>query len=108
MIDTASQRRTGIVLVLAAAVAWSTAPFFTRLLALLDSWTILFWRGLSGATAITVVLVRPARCARRSDQHGEACESGRPIISFPGAVRFCSSLAADNWRRTTSCNEIVR
>jgi drug/metabolite transporter (DMT)-like permease len=57
MTETASQRRPGIALVLAAAVAWSTAPFFTRLLVLLDSWTILFWRGLSGAAVITVVLV---------------------------------------------------
>ncbi len=29
-----SQHRLGIALVVAAAVAWSTAPFFTRLLAL--------------------------------------------------------------------------
>jgi drug/metabolite transporter (DMT)-like permease len=57
MIETATQRRTGIVLILAAAVAWSTAPLFTRLLALLDSWTILFWRGLSGAAVITIVLL---------------------------------------------------
>jgi len=56
MTDTASQRRTGIALVIAAAVAWSTAPFFTRLLPL-DSWTILFWRGLFGGATITVVLV---------------------------------------------------
>jgi drug/metabolite transporter (DMT)-like permease len=56
MTETASQRRTGIVLVIAAAVAWSTAPFFTRLLAF-DSWTILFWRGLFGAASITVALV---------------------------------------------------
>jgi drug/metabolite transporter (DMT)-like permease len=50
-----SQRRTGIVLVTGAAVAWSTAPFFTRLLAF-DSWTILFWRGLFGGGLITVLL----------------------------------------------------
>jgi drug/metabolite transporter (DMT)-like permease len=56
MIETASQRRTGIALVIAAAIAWSTAPFFTRLLAL-DSWTILFWRGLFGGAVIAVVLV---------------------------------------------------
>jgi hypothetical protein len=36
-----SQHRAGIALVVAAAVAWSTAPFFTRLLPF-DSWTILF------------------------------------------------------------------
>jgi drug/metabolite transporter (DMT)-like permease len=56
MTDTAAQRRTGIVLVVAAAVAWSTAPFFTRLLPF-DSWTILFWRGLFGAISISAVLV---------------------------------------------------
>jgi hypothetical protein len=39
------QHHLGIALVLAAAVAWCTAPFFTWLLPF-DSWTILFWRGL--------------------------------------------------------------
>jgi drug/metabolite transporter (DMT)-like permease len=56
MTETASQRRTGIALVVAAAVAWSTAPFFTRLLPF-DSWTILFWRGLFGGGLIAAVLV---------------------------------------------------
>jgi drug/metabolite transporter (DMT)-like permease len=51
-----SQHRSGIALVVAAAVAWSTAPFFTRLLPF-DSWTILFWRGLFGAAMISVILV---------------------------------------------------
>jgi drug/metabolite transporter (DMT)-like permease len=51
-----SQHRSGIALVVAAAVAWSTAPFFTRLL-LFDSWTILFWRGLFGGGLIAAVLV---------------------------------------------------
>ena len=51
-----SQHRTGIALVVAAAVAWSTAPFFTRLLPF-DSWTILFWRGLFGGGLIAVLLV---------------------------------------------------
>ena len=51
-----SQRRLGIALVVAAAVAWSTAPFFTRLLAF-DSWTILFWRGLFGGGLIAAILV---------------------------------------------------
>jgi drug/metabolite transporter (DMT)-like permease len=51
-----SQHRRGIALVVAAAVAWSTAPFFTRLLPF-DSWTILFWRGLFGAAMISAILV---------------------------------------------------
>ena len=45
MTEARSQHRLGIALVVAAAVFWSTAPFFTRLLHY-DSWTILFWRGL--------------------------------------------------------------
>ncbi len=56
MAGTQSQHRTGIVLIVAAAVAWSTAPLFTRLLAF-DSWTILFWRGLFGGGVITAMLV---------------------------------------------------
>jgi drug/metabolite transporter (DMT)-like permease len=56
MAGTDSQHRSGIALVVAAAVAWSTAAFFTRLLPF-DSWTILFWRGLFGGGLITVVLV---------------------------------------------------
>ena len=50
------QHRAGVVLIIAAAVAWSTAPFFTRLLHL-DSWTILFWRGLFGGTSIALFLI---------------------------------------------------
>jgi EamA domain-containing membrane protein RarD len=56
MTETRSQHRLGIALVVAAAIAWSTAPFFTRLLAY-DSWTILFWRGLFGGGLIMVLMV---------------------------------------------------
>jgi hypothetical protein len=38
MAEVRSQHRLGIALVVAAAIAWSTAPFFTRLLPY-DSWT---------------------------------------------------------------------
>jgi drug/metabolite transporter (DMT)-like permease len=51
-----SSHRKGIVLVVTAAIAWSTAPFFTRLLPF-DSWTILFWRGLFGGALIATILV---------------------------------------------------
>ena len=51
-----TERRKGIALVVAAAVAWSTAAFFTRLLPF-DSWTILFWRGLFGCGAIVTFMV---------------------------------------------------
>jgi len=55
MAGTHSQHRLGVALVVAAAVAWSTAPFFTRLLPF-DSWTILFWRGLFGGGLIAAIL----------------------------------------------------
>jgi len=55
MTDDHSQRRLGIVLIIAAAIAWSTAPFFTRLLSH-DSWTILFWRGVFASGLISVFL----------------------------------------------------
>jgi drug/metabolite transporter (DMT)-like permease len=51
-----SERGLGVALVIAAAIAWSTAPFFTRLLPF-DAWTILFWRGLFAGSLITVFLV---------------------------------------------------
>ena len=56
MPDAPSERRLGVALIIAAAVAWSTAPFFTRLLPF-DPWTILFWRGLFGGGLIVVFLV---------------------------------------------------
>jgi len=59
------QHRKGVALIVAAAVAWSTAPFFTRLLHY-DSWTILFWRGLFGGgfIALFLVLTQGARGVR--------------------------------------------
>jgi drug/metabolite transporter (DMT)-like permease len=56
MPDAHHQHRTGIALVIAAAIALSTAPFFTRLLHF-DSWTILFWRGLFGGGFIAGFLI---------------------------------------------------
>jgi drug/metabolite transporter (DMT)-like permease len=56
MAGAASRHQLGIALVVAAAIAWSTAPFFTRLLAY-DSWTILFWRGLFGGGLIAALMV---------------------------------------------------
>jgi drug/metabolite transporter (DMT)-like permease len=43
----------GLMLVTLAAVAWSTSGFFTRLV-LLDSWTVLVWRGIFAALGLFV------------------------------------------------------
>lgn len=39
---------TGVLFLALAAICWSTAGLFTRLIAQ-DPWTILFWRGVFGA-----------------------------------------------------------
>jgi drug/metabolite transporter (DMT)-like permease len=87
-----SQHRKGIALVVAAAVAWSTAPFFTRLLPF-DSWTILFWRGLFGAAMIAAILVslqgwNGLRDFTRMDRTGWLVAS----LSTVGMVCFIPSL----------------
>jgi drug/metabolite transporter (DMT)-like permease len=92
MTDTVSQRRTGIALVIAAAVAWSTAPFFTRLLPL-DSWTILFWRGLFGGAVISVILVLTQGLAGLRDFTGMG-KSGWLVatLSMLGMITFIPAL----------------
>src|SRR6266481_2126906 len=89
-------RRTGIALVTAAAVAWSTAPFFTRLLHF-DSWTILFWRGLFGGGSITAfLLLRQGRAGLRDlIETGKsgwlvACLSTLGMVSFIPALQLTS------------------
>jgi drug/metabolite transporter (DMT)-like permease len=54
------RHRIGLLLVTGAAVAWSTAGFFSRLIAL-DSWTILFWRGLFGAALVACFMLTQRR-----------------------------------------------
>jgi drug/metabolite transporter (DMT)-like permease len=54
--------RTGFLLVTAAAIAFSTAGLFTRLIAS-DVWTMLFWRGLSGGLLIAGFIVWRYRAA---------------------------------------------
>jgi hypothetical protein len=54
---------TGVVLISASAVAYSSAGFFTRLIDV-DVWTLIFWRGLfSTLFLLTAVIVRHRRAA---------------------------------------------
>jgi len=91
-----SQRRLGITLVIAAAVAWSTAPFFTRLLPF-DSWTILFWRGLFGGGLIAAVLVLTQGRSGLKDLAGMG-RSGWLVASLStlGMVTFIPALQLTN------------
>src|SRR5262245_15238559 len=63
--DARRERRLGMELVAGAAVAWSTAGFFTRLLPY-DAWTILFWRGVFGCAFTALFLVVSERGDWRS------------------------------------------
>ena len=63
--DARRERRLGMALVAGAAVAWSTAGFFTRLLPY-DAWTILFWRGVFGCAFTAAFLVASQRGDWRS------------------------------------------
>lgn len=96
MADATSQHRKGIALIVAAAVAWSTAPFFTRLLPF-DSWTILFWRGLFGAAMIAAILVLlqgwgGLRDFTRMDRYGwlVASLSALAMVCFIPALQMTS------------------
>lgn len=62
-----SRTHLGLALVLFAVVAWSTAGYFTRLIAV-DSWTMQFWRAAFGAgTSFLAIL---------------AMQRGRPLRAF--------------------------
>jgi drug/metabolite transporter (DMT)-like permease len=50
-----AQKHLAMLLVVLAATAWSTAPYFVRVLPY-DSWTILFWRGVFGTALIMLCL----------------------------------------------------
>lgn len=53
--ERAARHRLGIWLVLGAALAWSSAGFFTRVVEA-DLWTMLVWRGGLGALVLLLVL----------------------------------------------------
>jgi drug/metabolite transporter (DMT)-like permease len=96
MAEVRSQQRLGIALVVAAAIAWSTAPFFTRLLPY-DSWTILFWRGLFGGGLIMVLMVllqgrAGLRDLTRMDKNGWLVAS----FSTLAMIAFIPSLQLTN------------
>ena len=58
--DSVARHRVGILCVSVAAIAWSTAGLYVKLIPT-DAWTMLFWRGIFGGifiTAITLYLQR--------------------------------------------------
>lgn len=87
-----NQRYLGWILVGLSAVAWSTAGFFTRLIAE-DVWTMLFWRGVFGGLAFLVMV---AVTNRGKVLQAYAGLGGGGIIlavtSGLGMIAFISSL----------------
>ena len=92
MVEPHPQHRLGVALVVAAAVAWSTAPLFTRLLPF-DSWTILFWRGLFGGGLIAAIMILTQGRAGLRDLAGMG-QSGWLVaaLSTLGMVTFIPAL----------------
>lgn len=96
MATTDRQHRAGVALVVAAAIAWSTAPFFTRLLHF-DPWTILFWRGLfgGGSIALFVIATQGLASARSVVAPGAngwlvACLSAIGMVNFIPSLQLTS------------------
>jgi drug/metabolite transporter (DMT)-like permease len=86
----------GIVLTAASAFAYSTSGFFTRLIPL-DTWTILFWRGIFAGVLIGGVIVW---------QHRRCTPAAIRAIGGPGlAAAVLSTLATimviNAFRRTS-------
>lgn len=76
------QQGLGVLLLLGAAVAFSTAGYFTRLIPL-DVWTLLFWRGIFAGAFVLAILVW---------QQGSAAWRSIPAMGLPGlAVTALSS-----------------
>lgn len=89
-------RQTGIVLVSASAIAWSTTGLFTRAIAL-DGATMLVWRGIFGALGLSLALIglHGAGALRGYAQLGRAgwlyaAVSAAGMLCFISALRLTS------------------
>tara|TARA_R110002049_G_scaffold117332_2_gene270519 strand:+ start:101761 stop:102633 length:873 start_codon:yes stop_codon:yes gene_type:complete len=82
----------GLALITGAAVAWSTAGLFTRMIDI-DIGTMLFWRGVFGAVGVfAVALALHGRRALRDIAHLGAPGWAFAIISALGMLCFITGL----------------
>ena len=101
---TASQRdcQLGLLLVSAAAVAWSLSGLFTRYLAA-DTSTVLFWRGLFGAIGIIAVLwLWPSTGGLKAFQ-----KLGKPGLAYAAVTSISMLLFISALRETTVAHVAV-
>jgi drug/metabolite transporter (DMT)-like permease len=89
-------------LVVLATVFWSTAGFFTRLIPL-DSWGLLFWRGLLAALLCAVVLAWQFRASPLAVLRG----FNRLALSYSIVAAFAMSLYLGALRLTTVAHVTV-
>lgn len=89
--DTA--HRNGILLMLSATLAWSTAGLFARAIPL-DTPTVIFWRGMFGASGLiaTLIVMKGAAGLRDFTRLGwagaaYALASGIGVLAFIGALK---------------------
>lgn len=89
----------GLLLVTAAAVAWSTSGLFTRFITA-DTPTILFWRGLFGAIGMAVLI------ALLPGQRGFG-RLGRPGYAYAAVTALSMLLFISALRHTTVAHVAV-
>lgn len=98
----ASRSWQGALLIVASAVAFSTAGFFTRLIET-DVWTMLFWRGLFGGLFIAgYVIWRDGR-----DALAAARRIGRPGLVAAGCSAAATICFINALRETTVADVLV-
>jgi drug/metabolite transporter (DMT)-like permease len=87
-----ARRRLGLLAVIAAALVFSTAGLFTRLIGA-DTWTVLFWRGLLGGVSIGAFVA----WRHRAGTPAAFAAVGRPgcvaaLCMTAGVVSFIAAL----------------
>lgn len=91
---TPSTHRTGVLLLLGSAVAWSTAGFFVRLIPL-DVMSMIVWRGPAGALGVLAAIAwfergrtLAAFTAMRGAAWAYAILSGADMLIYLGSLRL--------------------
>jgi drug/metabolite transporter (DMT)-like permease len=94
--------RLGIILVIAAAVAWSTSGLFTRALTA-DTSTILFWRGLFGAIGTCILVAALPQTGGIKTFRS----LGRPGLAYAALTAISMLLFISALRQTTVAHVAV-
>ncbi|MDX8466040.1 DMT family transporter [Mesorhizobium sp. VK23B] len=96
-VETGSRRdaRLGVVLVLAAALAWSTMGLFVRMLPDVDIWNVVFWRCTFGGPSI-VALAMMERKRWSLDWPRTVMPAGIATTALIATGLFCSIYSMQN------------